>query len=383
VDKSVFTPTAPGNFWEISVEGRKDWAFVPHPLSDLWELSDDIWELLAHAREELGRLDGIGRYMPNYNLLLRPLQRREALRSSSLEGTYATPQQLLLFEIDPRTPQSDKDPINSWQEVWNYNRALDLALEILEERELSLNVIRDIHQTLLSGVRGFQKEPGRFRDSQVHIGSERRFIPPPPHEIMPCLYEFEKFIQKQNNIDPLITCFMAHYQFETIHPFYDGNGRVGRLILSLMLYQRCKLGKPWLYMSAFFDRYKDEYIDLLFQVSTTGNWQDWVKFCLRGVIEQSRDAVNRFDQLLHLRNQYMELLNHAGGHIRLNRLIEHLFESPAITIRQFSDMCNIQYNTARADIEKLVSNGILSESTLSSRPKIYFASEILEIAYGN
>jgi Fic family protein len=383
MDRYVFTKNAPGKLWEISVEEKLDWAFIPDPLPKEWNISDDIRDLLIQAREELARLDGVGRYIPNYNLLLRPLQRREALRSSSLEGTYATPQQLLLFEIEPREPKSINDPVNSWQEVWNYNNALELALRLLNERPLSLNLIREIHQTLLSGVRGFQRDPGNFRRSQVHIGSDRRFIPPPPNEVLSCLYDLETFIHKNKKIESLILCFMVHYQFETIHPFLDGNGRVGRLLLSLMIYQQCNLSQPWLYLSAFFDKYKDEYIDLLFQVSTKGRWETWIAFCLRGTIEQSKDALKRFDELLALRRQYMDLLNQAGGNIRLNRLMDHLFESPVITISQFAEMCGVQYNTARTDIERLVSSNILVESDIQARPKIYFASSILDIAYGD
>ncbi|AUT00944.1 filamentation induced by cAMP protein fic [Nostoc sp. CENA543] len=383
MDKSVFTENCSGKLWEISVEGSKDWSFIPNPLPENWEMPIEIWSLLVQAREELARLDGVGRYMPNYNLLLRPLQRREALRSSSLEGTYATPQQLLLFEIEPREPRSADDPVNAWQEVWNYNRALELGLNLLEERPLSLNLIRSIHQELLSGVRGFQRDPGNFRRSQVHIGSDRRFVPPPPNEIMPCLDALEKYIHQEKDIDSLIVCFMVHYQFEAIHPFLDGNGRVGRLLLSLMIYEHCKLSQPWLYLSAFFDRYKDEYVNLLFEVSAEGNWKDWIAFCLRGTIEQSRDAIRRFDMLLNLRTQYMELLSQSNGNIRLNRLIDHLFESPAITIPQLAQMCNISYPTARADLERLVNVGILVESDIQERPKIYFASHILDIAYSD
>lgn len=333
------------------------------------------------AREALARLDGVGRYMPNYNLLLRPLQRREALRSSSLEGTYATPQQLLLFELEPREPKSPQDPANDWREVWNYNMALELALQTLENRYLSLNLIRNMHSTLLSGVRGSQRDPGNFRRSQVHIGSDRRFIPPPPHEVMPSLDQLEKCIHQETNIDPLIFCFMVHYQFETIHPFLDGNGRVGRLLLALMIYQKCKLNKPWLYLSAFFDRYKDEYIDDLYRVSTRGDWSNWIAFCLRGTIEQSKDALNRFDQLLTLRNQYTETLAETGGNVRLNRLLEYLFESPAVTVAQVAEMCGTQYNTARSDINRFIDVNILVESDISARPKIYFAPRIMDIAY--
>lgn len=382
MDRSVFTPDAPGRLWEISTEGSKDWAFIPKPLPERWNVPTEIWPLLVQAREELARLDGVGRYMPNYDLLLRPLQRREALRSSSLEGTNATPQQLLLFEIDPRQPKSVDDPVNAWREVWNYNRALELGLHLLDERPLSLNLIRRMHQELLTGVRGSQRDPGNFRGYQVHIGSDRRFVPPPANEIMPCLDVLEKFIHGEKDIDPLILCFMVHYQFEAIHPFLDGNGRVGRLLLSLMIYEQCKLSKPWLYLSAFFDKYKDEYISLLFQVSSKGNWKDWIAFCLRGTIEQSKDAIRRFDILLKLRSQYMELLNQSGGNIRLNRLVEHLFESPVITIPYLAEMCNISYHTARTDTERLRNASILVESDLG-RPKVYFASDILEIAYGD
>ena len=381
MDPSVFIENFPGRLWKISVEEKEDWAFIPSPLPESWDVTSDVWELLAQAREELARLDGVGRNMPNYNLLLRPLQRREALRSSSLEGTYATPEQLLLFEIDPREPKSASDPTSAWQEVWNYNRALELGLTILTKRPISLNLIRAMHQELLAGVRGSRRDPGNFRRSQVHIGSERRFIPPPPNEVMPSLDMFEKSIHKEKKIDPLIFCFMAHYQFETIHPFLDGNGRVGRLLLSLMIYDQYNLRKPWLYLSAFFDKYKDEYITLLFRVSSRGDWKDWIKFCLRGTIEQSKDSIRRFDELLKLRTQYMELLNQAGGNIRLNRLIEHLFESPAITIPQWAKMCEITYPTARTDIERLIRVNILLESNMVERPKIYFAPRILDIAF--
>ena len=203
------------------------WAFIPSPLMKKWEVPSDVWELLAQAREELARLDGVGRNMPNYNLLLRPLQRREALRSSSLEGTYATPEQLLLFEIDPREPKSVSDPVGAWQEVWNYSKALELGLEMLVRVPISLNLIRAMHRELLAGVRGSRRDPGNFRRTQVHIGSDRRFIPPPPNEMLLCLDDFEKSIHKDKQIESLIFCFMAHYQFETIHPFLDGNGSSG------------------------------------------------------------------------------------------------------------------------------------------------------------
>lgn len=383
MDRLIFNEQSPGTLREITMLGKKDWAFLPHPLPLEWSIPEELWPLLTEAHAELARLDGVGRYMPNYNLLLRPLQRREALRSSSLEGTYASPEQLLLFEIDPREPTSVNDPVSSWQEVRNYNLALELGLSLLKEKPLSLNLIRSIHEALLNGVRGMKKDPGNFRRSQVHVGSDRRFIPPPPHELMSCLDSLEKFIHQQKNIDPLLACFMVHYQFEAIHPFLDGNGRVGRLLLSLMIYQQCNLSKPWLYLSSFFDKYKEEYINLLFKVSTQGLWKDWLAFCLRGTIDQSKDTLHRFDKLIDLRNEYISLLKQARGKIRLNQLIDHLFESPAISIPQWSDMSSISYKTAKKDLQILVDSQILSQSNIQVRPKIYFASKILDIAYGD
>jgi Fic family protein len=383
MDRALFTPDGPGQVREIIVEGTKDWAFIPDLLPEKWDLPAEIWPLLVEAREALAKLDGVGRYMPTYNLLLRPLQRREALRSSSLEGTYATPQQLLLFEIDPREPKSSNDPVNDWQEVSNYSKALELGLHLLEEIPVSLRLIKRIHEELLAGVRGHDRDPGNFRRNQVHIGSNRRFVPVPPNELMTCLDSLEKAIHKNSQIDPLIFCFMVHYQFETIHPFLEGNGRVGRLLLSLMIYKNCQLSRPWLYLSAFFDRYKDEYIDYLFQVSSRGNWKDWVAFCLKATIAQSKDALNRFDKMLNLRTQYMDLLSKRGGNIRLNQLIDHLFESPIISVPQLSSMCNISYPTARADIDRLVNAGILVESQIQVRPIVYFAVNIIDIAFGD
>lgn len=381
MERDRFTPNAPGELRQVTLGHPKDWAFIPHPLPPQWEIAASTWPLLVQAKEDLGRLDGVGRYMPNYNLLLRPLQRREALRSSSLEGTYATPEQLLLFEIDPQTPQSVHDPVNAWQEVANYTKALELGLHLLESRPLSLNLIREMHQTLLMGIRGAQSNPGQFRRGLVQIGSDARFIPPPATEVLACLDNLEKFIHQDSAIDPLLLCFMVHYQFETIHPFTDGNGRVGRLLLSLMIYQKCQLSHPWLYLSAFFDRYKDEYIDNLFAVSAEGNWEAWLNFCLRGVIAQSQDSIQRFDALLELRSQYLERLSSRGGNIRLNRVIDYLFESPAITRSQVAQLCEVSYPTATQDLERLIQAQILREADINGRPKIYFAPEIMAIAY--
>lgn len=383
MDKNLFTEKSTGKLIKINIQNEYDWAFVPELLPVNWEISEKIWPLLVQAREELARLDGIGRHMPKYDLLLKPLQQREALKSSSLEGTYATPEQLLLFEIDPKEPKTRSDKTNDWKEVFNYSNAIRLGKKTLEDIPISLRLIKILHKELLEGVRGHHRDPGNFRRSQVHIGSDRRFIPPPPNEAVKCLNDLEIYIHNENNIDPLIFCFMVHYQFETIHPFLDGNGRVGRLLLSLMIYQWCKLTNPWLYLSAFFDKYKDEYITNLFNISTKGDWDSWVAYCLRATIYQSKDAIKRFDKLVALRDRYINLISQCGGNIRLNTLIDRLFEVPAVTIPQLSDILNVTYPTARKDLKLLTKMDILTESDFSQRPKVFLSPEIISIAYSD
>jgi Fic family protein len=383
MDKSLFTDKILGQLREISVEGTHDWAFLPSQLPKQWEIPNSLWPLLASAREEMARLDGVGRHMPNYELLLKPLQKREALKSSSLEGTYATPEQLLIFEIDPKEPKSQYDKINTWREVSNYSNSLRLGQNLINEIPVSLRLIRELHKELLEGVRGGHRDPGNFRRTQVHIGSDRRFIPPPPLEVINFLNELEVYIHQENSIDPLIFCFMVHYQFETIHPFLDGNGRVGRLLLSLMIYKWCNLLSPWLYLSAFFDNYKDEYIDCLFNVSAKGDWYSWISYCLRATVYQAKDAIKRFDKLVSLRDQYLRSISDCGGSIRLHQIIENLFESPIVTIPRVMQKLNISYPTAKADINLLQKYNILVPSNLESRPKVFVSPEIIKVAYSD
>lgn len=383
MDKDLFKDENQGKLLKISVQGTHDWAFIPRPLPSRWEISNDLWPLLAQAREELARLDGIGRHMPDYQLLLKPLQQREALKSSSLEGTYATPEQLLLFEIDPKTPKSQHDQTNTWREVFNYGQALRKGQDLLNDLPVSIRLLKELHEELLRDVRGNRKDPGNFRRSQVHIGSDRRFIPPPAKEAMDCLYEFEEYIHKENEIDPLIFCFMVHYQFETIHPFLDGNGRIGRLLLSLMIYKWCNLKSPWLYLSAFFDKHKDEYIDRLFNVSAKGDWFGWIRFCLLATLSAAKDAIQRFDKLVNLKIKYTQIITDCGGSIRIPKIIDRLLQSPVITVPRIVEMLEITYPTAKADIDTLVKCGILVMSDMKVRPRLFVAPEIIQVAYGD
>lgn len=381
MDHKNFVKTPGGELKEIYFHGVKDWAFIPAPLPDKWDISIDIWPLLAKAREELARLDGIGKHMQNHEILLTPLQKREALRSSSLEGTYATPEQLAIFDIEPREPKSDRDPSNASKEVSNYSRAIRLGQDLIGSLPFSLRFIRTLHKELLGGVRGQQRDPGNFRKSQVHIGSDRRFIPPPPQEAYQCLCELEKRINEDSSIDPLIFCFMIHYQFETIHPFLDGNGRVGRVLLSLMIFNFLKLSKPWLYLSAFFEKYKDEYISNLYNVSAKSDWNSWIAFCLRATIAQSQDSINRLEKLLHLQDNYKKMLLSSGGNMILTDIVDNLFKVPAISIPIVANRYNVSKQTARNYVLSLEKMKIVVDSNFSQRPKWYFAPSIMLLAY--
>ena len=378
MDFTRFTDSKTGTLVPISTPA-KDWAFIPNPLPADTEFPTRLWPLLAEAKEAVGRLDGIGRTLADPGLLLQPLQQREALRSSSLEGTYATPEQLLIYEMDPRDPKSERDQANDWREVSNYGRALREGCRLLDDLPICLRVIRSLHEVLLRGVRGRDKAPGEFRDCQVHVGSDRRYIPPPQNEVGKCLDAFEKHLYEDHpGFDPLVRCYLIHYQFEAIHPFRDGNGRVGRLLLALMTYKWCGLTMPWLYMSAFFERYKDEYIDNLFRVSTEGAWGKWLEFCLRGTVEQANDAIRRCELLGKLRVEYHNRVQ--GGSGRDYVLIEDLFKYPVLTIPSVQRKHSVSYPTAKSDVQRLIDLGILSEA-LDQRPRTFYAHEVLRIAY--
>lgn len=359
----------------------EDWAFIPDPLFPKWEFPIGLWPLLAAAKEKLGELNGIGRTLDNPQLLFRPLCKREALRSSSLEGTYATPEQLLLFEMNPKTPKSPSDKLNEFKEVFNYDNTIKLGFKSLSEQDFSLMMIRQLHAELLSGVRGADAEPGRVRSRQIHIGSDRRFVPPPPHALNECLEGFIKSVATPDSrYDPLVAAFLVHYQFETIHPFNDGNGRLGRVLLSLMICKWCGHKLPWLYLSAYFERYKDEYFDHLFDISANGHWEKWVEFCLRGTIQQSEDAITRCALLQNLKRELHRKVD--GGSPRTHPMIDDLFFDSFITVTSVAKKYGVTYPTAKSDIEKLVKAGVLRELP-NLRPRTYYSNEMMRIAYSD
>jgi Fic family protein len=293
---------------------------------------------------------------------------------------YRAPKELLLYEMEPREAKPGESNVQDWQEVFNYRKALDYAIG--SDFPLYLQLIRDMHRTLMAGVRGKEKAPGEFRRLPVAIGANRRFIPPPSERLQVCLDAFEKSMHLPGSYDPLIDCFLTHYQFETIHPFIDGNGRVGRLLLAVMIQKRCNLTKPWLYLSEFFERHRDEYCQKLFDVSAEGAWEGWVEFCLRGTVEQAAATVERCDRLRSIREAFRQRLADGGGHIRLIQVVENLFHSPFVRIAEVAKQLDVTYPTAKADVERLCRAGILRELPRLS-PKTYYSPEVYDAAYGD
>ena len=384
MDPTKFTNEKTGELVRITVSDGEDWAFMPNPLPPDWEFPPRLWPLLADARDHLAELNGIGQTLKNPSLLLTPLQHREALRSSSLEGTYATPMELLLFERHPRDPKAESDRANEWREVANYNSALKHGFERMVDKKsplpLSKRLIREMHRVLMHGVRGRDKRPGEFRTTQVHIGSDRRYVPPPPERLDESLDDFERNLDaRTHQYDPVVMAYIIHYQFEAIHPFRDGNGRVGRVLLSLAVCEWKNLSLPWLYMSPYFERYKEEYIGNLFRVSTHGDWERWIEFCLHGTVIQCKDAIRRCKKLNNTRDHFHESFN--GLSPRIPAIIDQLFVAPVCNTNDIMKLCNVSRPTAQADINALLEAGVLEHIADTKKPKEYYSPAILNIAY--
>ncbi|TWT85881.1 Adenosine monophosphate-protein transferase SoFic [Posidoniimonas polymericola] len=374
-----FGKLAAGSISEITPFWGGKHCFDPEPLPPAWEFPTELWPLLNEAVAQLMLLEGVGRSLPNPTILLGPMRDREAILSSRMEGTFATPQQLLLYELEPIEASTESDPRNQFREVANYVKALEHADS--SSLPTGLLLIRQMHERLLDGVRGENKEPGRFRRQQVAIGSDARFVPPPPERLTDFLDELDAYLAAEDRrFHPLVVCFLIHYQFETIHPFSDGNGRVGRLLLTHMIKQQCSLTMPWLHMSEYFSRDHGGYCNYLYRVSCSGEWQNWIEYCLQGVVRLAGEAVLRCDRLRRLRDEHFERLSKTRGAVRLHGIVEGLYQTPVVTIASLPEAYQVTYPTAKADVEKLVKLEILSEWP-DKHPKTYYAPEIFDIAY--
>ena len=357
------------------------WAFVPNPLPPAFRWTGGLVWALSEADRALGELAGLGRSLPNPHLLIRPFVRREAVLSSRIEGTQASLSDLYAYEASRvPAPESTSDV----REVYNYVQALEYGLDRLGSLPLSLRIIREIHARLMDGVRGERQTPGEFRRRQNWIGApgctleEATYIPPPASEMMAALHDLEAFLYQPPSLPPLLRLGMIHYQFEAIHPFLDGNGRVGRLLITLLLCAWDLLPEPLLYLSAYFQSHRQTYYDLLLATSREGAWDAWLSFFLRGIAAQARDAVARAGRLQDLRERYREQFQSERAAARLLQTVDLLFAQPLITVREAESALEVNFSTAQRYVDQLEEAGILREITGQARNRVYRAEQIIQ-----
>ncbi|MDQ3525581.1 MAG: Fic family protein [Chloroflexota bacterium] len=357
-------------------------AFVPDQLPPVIEYGGQLMARLSEGDRALGELNGLGRMLPNPGLLINPFIRKEAVLSSKIEGTRATITDLYAREAGQGAnlgPTSDVD------EVLNYVRALDYGLDRISSLPISLRFMRELHERLMRGVRREEMRPGVFRTSQNWIGppgsviNNASYVPPPPQEMMETLGQFEMYLHADDARNPpLVRLALIHVQFEMIHPFLDGNGRVGRLLITLLLVHWQLLTLPLLYLSAFFERRRDEYYRRLSGVSHDGDWEGWIAYFLEGVRDESRDAANRAKRLQDLQQDWRDQVTGTRSSALTLKVVDHLFEAPIITIPGIQALLgNVTYPTARKHVEKLLSAGILQPFGEKSYGRSFIARDIL------
>lgn len=358
-------------------------AFVPPPLPPLLSFDTDLVGQLSAADRALGELAGVGRTLPSPHLFTRALVRREAVLSSRIEGTQATLSDLVLFEIErPATPLGDV------QEVANYVTAMDYLLDPRRSAPVRLWLLREAHRILLTEVRGENAMPGQYRDTQNWLGStgagidDASYVPPPVELLPDCLDAFESYLHTTRVLPPLIEIACLHYQFEAIHPFKDGNGRLGRLLVALLLVEWGLLPGPMLDFSSYIERRRQEYYARLLAVSTHGDWAGWIAFFLDVMAVQARDALRRAQRLQELRNDYRSRVTGVRSSSLLPHLVDALFATPALTINTARQLLGVSHRAATIHITKLIDIGLLVEIPASGRIRRFIAREILAVVNG-
>ncbi|GAA5335288.1 Fic family protein [Thermus hydrothermalis] len=376
----AFSPRSPGRLVSI---GQGAYAFVPDPLPPPLEWTPPLVRLLDEARGNLGELAGLLHTLPNPYLFIRPFIRKEAVLSSRIEGTQAS--LVDVYAMEAQAPLFPNPNLREdAQEVLNYIRALERGRALLKELPLSLRLLKEMHAVLLQGVRGQNRAPGEFRRAQNWIGppgctlAEARYVPPPPGPMLEALDALERFWHSDHGLPPLVEIALVHYQFEAIHPFLDGNGRIGRLLITLMLLERNLLPEPALYLSAYFERHRSQYYDLLLRVSQTGDWMSWIVFFLKGVKTEAKDATQKAQRLIALRQNWRQIYQDKGGSAHLLALIDLLFEQPVLTASIVRERLEVTHAWAMRLIGRLVEDGILTPLSQARRNRLYGAREILQ-----
>ena len=356
-------------------------SFVPNPLPPAppIELTEDIISLLVKANSQLAVLESVATRIPNVELFVSMYVRKEALMSSQIEGTQATLEDVLDPMLDANTNRNVAD-------VVNYIKATEFAINRLQTLPLCNRLIKETHAVLMEGVRGQEKSPGEFRYSQNWIGGQgstlknARYIPPSPDDMQDAMSDLEKYINADDNLDALIRVALIHYQFETIHPFLDGNGRVGRLLITLFLMEKKVLSTPALYISYFLKKNRVEYYDRMTEVRTKGNYEQWVKFFLQAIMESAEDATATIDELIALHDTNVSVISKLGRAAKNAVLVFNYLESnPIIEIRKTAEALGITFNTTSSAVNRLVDAGILVQTSDNSRNRTFAYEAYLDI----
>lgn len=359
-------------------------AFIPKPLppEPPIQYDEDLQFSLSKADRALARLDGLTTVLPNLELFIAMYVKKEAVLSSQIEGTQASLEGVLEFEAN-LTPRED---VREIKEVINYVKALNYGMERLEKLPMSLRLIKEIHRILIERARGSHRAPGEFRESQNWIGppgvslSEAVFVPPPPDMVIPAMGELEKFIHTKDNIPPLVKIALIHAQFETIHPFLDGNGRIGRLLITFYLFWKEILLRPLLYLSFFLKKHRSEYYDLLMRVRTEGAWEDWIKFFLKGVSETSEEAISTAREIIVLKeNLITKLHENSISSVYAIKLIDLLFDTPLVGVPYVTEKLNMSKQSANELVKRFEKIDVLREITGKQRYKRYIFRDYIEI----
>lgn len=352
-------------------------AFIPAPLPPDLVYDSALVQALSRADAALSELAGLGRHLPNPHLLIEPYVRREAVLSSRIEGTRTSLSDLLLGEVDVYTDRTHDADLH---EVRNYVTALEFGIQRLQTLPLSLRLVREIHARLMAGVRGDQATPGEFRRSQNWIGPAGStpitapYVPPPPAEMRDLLGNWELFLHDRDTFSDLIQCALMHEQFEAIHPFLDGNGRIGRLLITLFLVERGRLPQPLLYLSDYIEAHRNEYYERLQRVRTDGDWSGWLHYFLAGVAETAKGALQQARTLMDLRENFRGRLRDKP---KAQAFVDVLFVNPYITVARAAQVLGTSKPTARQALAVLEANGMLQEVTGGNWGRVYLASPIL------
>lgn len=354
-------------------------AFVPDPLPPDLAWTPRLVRALSDADRLIGQLAGEGGRLPTPHLLVRAFVRREAVLSSRIEGTRATLGELLAAEAGAAVERSPAD----LREVANYVVALEHGIKRLEKLPLSLRLVRELHEKLMAGVRGNYATPGEFRRSQNWIGppgatlANATYVPPPPSELVACLGDWEKFLHDRS-LPPLVQVALIHSQFEAIHPFLDGNGRVGRLAITLFLVEREILPTPLLYLSAFFEATRRDYYDRLHGITERGEWEAWLHYFLNGVARQSEDALTRAVRITQRLAEWRVAVSGTPSKVPLT-LVDQLAANPFVTIKDAAKRLGVAFTTAQRAVQRLEKLSILTEVSQARRDRVYCAKAVLDI----